>query len=57
VFNQIADLHGFRRIDLARIEQLRHHSMRQMMRHVGMPMWKLPLASRSFMELMTTFAC
>jgi phosphoglycolate phosphatase len=52
VFNQIADQHGFRRIDLARVEQLRHHSMRQMMQHVGMPMWKLPLASRSFMDLM-----
>jgi phosphoglycolate phosphatase len=52
VFNQIADLHGFRRIDHSRVEQLRHYNMRQMMRHVGMPMWKLPLASRSFMELM-----
>jgi phosphoglycolate phosphatase len=52
VFNQIADLHGFRRIDLGGVEQLRHHSMREMMRHVGMPMWKLPLASRSFMDLM-----
>jgi phosphoglycolate phosphatase len=52
VFNQIADLHGFRRIDHSRVEQLRHYSMRQMMQHVGMPMWKLPLASRSFMEMM-----
>jgi phosphoglycolate phosphatase len=53
VFNQIADLHGFRRIDLARVDQLRHHGLREMMRHVGMPMWKLPLAARSFMDLMT----
>ena len=52
VFNQIADLHGFRRIDLARAHDLRHYGTREMMRHVGMPMWKLPLASRSFTDLM-----
>jgi phosphoglycolate phosphatase len=52
VFNQIADKHGFRRIDLGRADSLRHHGTREMMRHVGMPAWKLPLASKSFMALM-----
>jgi phosphoglycolate phosphatase len=52
VFNTIADLHGFRRIDIEKAAHLRHYSTRQMMDHVGMPAWKLPLASRTFMEMM-----
>jgi phosphoglycolate phosphatase len=31
---------------------LRHHNTRAIMRHVGMPAWKLPLASNSFIALM-----
>ena len=52
VFNTIADLHGFRRIDVAKAGQLRHYGMRQVMAHVGMPAWKLPAVSRTFMALM-----
>jgi phosphoglycolate phosphatase len=52
VFNTIADRHGFRRIDTARAGELRHYGTRQMMEHVGMPAWKLPAASRTFMAMM-----
>ena len=52
VFNTIADRHGFRRIDVARAGQLRHYGMRRMMAHVGMPAWKLPAASNTFMAMM-----
>ena len=52
VFNQIADQHGFRRIEAGEAHDLRHHDMRAIMRHVGMPAWKLPLASSSFIGLM-----
>lgn len=52
VFNTIADRHGFRRIDVARADELRHLGVRQMMDHVGLPAWKLPLASRTFMAMM-----
>jgi phosphoglycolate phosphatase len=52
VFNRIADQHGFRRIDLDRVDSMRHYGTREMMRHVGMPAWKLPLASKTFMALM-----
>lgn len=52
VFNQIADEHGFRRVGAAEAQDLRHHDTRAIMRHVGMPAWKLPLASRSFIGLM-----
>jgi phosphoglycolate phosphatase len=52
VFNTIADQHGFRRIDPERVDGMRHHTTREMMRQIGMPAWKLPLASRSFMAMM-----
>jgi phosphoglycolate phosphatase len=52
VFNTIADRHGFRRIDTARAGELRHYGVRQMMEHVGMPAWKLPAASKTFMAMM-----
>jgi phosphoglycolate phosphatase len=52
VFNTIADRHAFRRIDVDRAGELRHYSVRQMMDHVGMPAWKLPLASKTFMDMM-----
>ncbi|WP_322404285.1 HAD hydrolase-like protein [Massilia luteola] len=52
VFNTIADRHAFRRIDVERAGELRHLGVRQMMDHVGMPAWKLPLASKTFMAMM-----
>lgn len=52
VFNQIADRHGFRRVSAAQAHDLRHHDARTIMRQVGMPAWKLPLASRSFIGMM-----
>jgi phosphoglycolate phosphatase len=52
VFNTIADRHGFRRIDVEKAGELRHHGMRQVMAHVGLPTWKLPAASRTFMAMM-----
>jgi phosphoglycolate phosphatase len=52
VFNTIADRHHFRRIDVERAGELRHYNVREMMDHVGMPAWKLPLASKTFMAMM-----
>jgi phosphoglycolate phosphatase len=52
VFNTIADRHGFSRIDVERAGELRHYSVRQMMDHVGLPAWKLPVASKTFMAMM-----
>lgn len=52
VFNRIADRHGFDRIDTSNVEALRHYSARKMMKHVRMPAWKLPVASKSFIDLM-----
>ena len=52
VFNTIAERHQFRQIDTARADSLRHLSARQMMQHVGMPAWKLPIVSKTFITMM-----
>jgi phosphoglycolate phosphatase len=52
VFNQIADKHGFSRIDITRAGHMRHVGVREMMARVNLPVWKLPMASKSFMDLM-----
>jgi len=52
VLNDIADQHGFNRVDAVQAERLRHYGPRDIMRHVGMPAWKLPFASRSFIDRM-----
>jgi phosphoglycolate phosphatase len=52
VFNQLAVQHRFSTIDVHKACALRGYSVTQMMRHVGMPSWKLPLVARSFMALM-----
>lgn len=52
VHNQLADRHGFRRISPAEIETLRGLPAREIMRHVGLPRWKLPWVARSFVRLM-----
>lgn len=52
VFNTLAERHRFRPIDVERADELRHYSVREMMRHVGLPSWKLPLVSSSFIAMM-----
>ncbi len=52
VHNQLAARYGFRRIDAAEIAMLRGCSARDVMRHVGLPRWKLPAVARRFVHLM-----
>ncbi|HZW23581.1 HAD hydrolase-like protein [Noviherbaspirillum sp.] len=51
-FNRLAERHRFRKIEAEEVAALRHYSAREMMRHVGMPHWKLPLVAASFIGLM-----
>lgn len=44
--NEAAPRFGFRQIDRAELPCLRGYSARQVMAHVGMPLWKLPLVTR-----------
>ena len=52
VHNRLASRHRFRRIEPSEVEALRGHSARELMRHVGLPRWKLPWVARSFIRLM-----
>ena len=52
VFNTLAERHDFKRITPEQVDGLRHGSAREVMAHVGMPAWKLPLVSKNFIALM-----
>lgn len=47
-FNQLADAHGFRRVEAAEVAALRELDVREIMRRVGLPPWKLPRVARDF---------
>ncbi|HZW13989.1 MAG TPA: HAD hydrolase-like protein [Noviherbaspirillum sp.] len=51
--NQLADKHGFKRIVQHEVEALRHLSSRDLMAHLGMPLWKLPAVTGDMRRLMT----
>lgn len=50
--NEVARRHGYAAIGAHEVEQMRRLGPREVMRHVGMPGWKLPFVLRSFMRLM-----
>lgn len=52
VFNDLAARHGFRRVEAEEAEGLRGYGARELMRHLGMPAWKLPLVAANFTALM-----
>jgi phosphoglycolate phosphatase len=52
VGNTLADRFAFRRIQDDEIATLRTYDARRLMRHVGLPLWKVPLLTASFRELM-----
>jgi phosphoglycolate phosphatase len=49
---EVARRHGFAEIGGHEVEVLRSLGPREVMRHVGMPRWKLPFVMRSFVRLM-----
>ncbi|WP_420473517.1 HAD hydrolase-like protein [Noviherbaspirillum sp. ST9] len=51
-FNLLAERHKFRAIDAENVHAYRHYSAGEMMKHVGLPRWKLPVVATSFIGLM-----
>lgn len=49
---EVARLHGYAAIAPHEMERMRRLGPREVMRHIGMPRWKLPFVLRSFMRLM-----
>lgn len=52
MFNHLAGRHGFMPIAPQNIESLRGYGARELMEHVGLPMWKFPLVAKDFIALM-----
>ncbi|WP_454675645.1 HAD hydrolase-like protein [Achromobacter pestifer] len=42
ILNTVADKYGFRKIDLSEREQLRHREASEILKYLGIPLWKLP---------------
>ncbi len=51
VVNTVADRYKFRRIEASEIEILRGYSARQIVQHLSVPWWKLPLIGRYMRRL------
>lgn len=52
VFDELARTHGFRTIAADEVPALRRYNARQLMRHVGLPAWKLPVVTKDFIGRM-----
>ena len=52
VINQLAEQHGFKKVDLDLVPTYRQYGAKQLMEQVGMPAWKLPFVVKSFTSLM-----
>lgn len=52
VFDTLADAHRFRRLDRSELDLLRGLELPQLMRHVGMPRWKLVPVALQFRTMM-----
>jgi phosphoglycolate phosphatase len=51
VMRGVADKYGFRHIDPGDLESFRGLNARQMLQHLGLPTWKLPLVARHVRRL------
>jgi phosphoglycolate phosphatase len=54
--NTLADAHGFRKIDRDELHAVRGHDARQVLSHVGLPIWKVPRVAAHYRELMARHA-
>ncbi len=50
--NQVAEKYRFRRIDEAEVDTLRGYDARRLVRHLGIPFWKMPFIARHMKRMM-----
>ena len=53
VLSTLADAHGFKRFDRNELDSLRGLDAHKVIRHAGLPPWKIPAVARHFRTLMT----
>lgn len=51
IANSLADAYKFKRIEAHEVETLRGYSARQVIQHLGVPLWKLPFIARRMRAL------
>ncbi|MCC6074029.1 HAD hydrolase-like protein [Pseudomonas sp. GCM10022188] len=52
IIDTLADRYSFKRVDREEVEMLRGRSPRELMSHLGIASWKLPMVAQGFMALM-----
>src|SRR5688572_27491468 len=52
VFDQLARTHEFKALTPEEIPAVRRYNARELMRHVGLPAWKLPMVAKDFIGQM-----
>ena len=53
-YNELASLHGFKPVTPEEAQRLRTMHARDIMKHVGMPAWKLPRVAAAYIGMMRT---
>ena len=53
VINQVADKYGFRRIEETEVDTIRGLEGRQILRHLGVPLWKAPMIANHLRSRMS----
>lgn len=48
VINDLAEVYKFKKVDLIDVEALRGYDAKQIMNHLGLPLWKVPFVGNSF---------
>jgi len=56
VVNSVADRHGFKRIEAHEVDALRGLGSREIVKHMGVPAWKLPFIAKDMRTLKATAA-
>ena len=54
ILNSVADKYGFRRVEPDRIDSIRDLNARDLIEHLGVPRWKVPLIARHMRKLKVT---
>lgn len=54
--NAVADKHRFKRIEAHELDTVRGYSSRELIAHLGMPLWKVPVVTAEMRRLMTLSA-
>ena len=54
IVNSVADRHGFRRVEAHEVDALRGYGSREIIKHMGVPAWKLPSIANDMRTLKAT---